>query len=83
MWTQLKADVTGKRITTLDVTEASCLGAAMLACSADTGIALGELLESWVRPVAEVHPDEDRARIYDEKFASYRGLRDKVSEIRL
>ena len=37
--TQLKADVLGRPVTTLAVTEAACLGAAMLACAGHTGVA--------------------------------------------
>jgi xylulokinase len=72
VWTQLKADVIGRPITTLKVTEAGCLGVAMLACAATTGQALADLARRWVKPLATVMPNT--ARCYDEHFARYRAL---------
>jgi chorismate synthase len=40
-WTQLKADVLGRPIVTLNVTEAGCLGAAMLSVQAIKGVEIG------------------------------------------
>ncbi len=72
--TQLKADVLGRPITTLSVSEAGCLGAAMLACSADTGASLHDLVDTWVRPVSVVEPDAQRATLYSSQFAAYKEL---------
>lgn len=72
--TQLKADVLGRPITTLAVTEAGCLGVALLACAAHTGTAPQELVGSWVKPTSVVEPDPRRAKQYEEKFAAYREL---------
>ncbi len=43
---QLKADVLDRPITTLAVTEAGCLGVAMLACAAHTGTPPRELVDN-------------------------------------
>ncbi len=40
------------------------MGAAMLAASADTGVAVRELAAQWVRPVGAVEPDPARAALY-------------------
>jgi len=77
VWTQLKADVTGRPITTLNVTEAGCLGVAMLACAADTGRPVGELARQWVKPVGVFKPRQD----YAEKFARYRELQPILRKI--
>lgn len=77
VWTQLKADVTGRRITTLNVTEAGCLGVALLACAADTGRSVTELARQWVKPVGEFKPRED----YSRQFARYRQLQPALSRI--
>lgn len=69
--TQLKADVLNRPITTLAVTEAGCLGVAMLACAADSGAALSQLVGTWVQPQQIVEPDTARAAIYREHFAAY------------
>jgi len=80
-WTQLKADVLGKPITRLDVTEAGCLGAAMLACAADTRVPLADLARQWVRPVARCDPVPESADWYDRQFAKYRMLYQQISSI--
>jgi xylulokinase len=72
--TQLKADVLGRPITTLAVTEAGCLGVAMLACAADTGARPQELAETWVRTESVVEPEARRAAAYEERFRAYREL---------
>jgi xylulokinase len=72
--TQLKADVLGRPITTLAVTEAGCLGVALLACAAHTGAKPQELVPTWVKPTSVVEPDARRAKQYEEKFAAYREL---------
>jgi len=71
-WTQLKADVIGRPITALNVTEAGCLGVAMLASAAATGQALPDLVRRWVKPKATVMPCA--AGCYAEQFARYREL---------
>ena len=71
-WTQLKADVLGCPITPLNVSEAGCLGVAMLACAATTGQPLGDLARRWVKPQATVSPRA--AGGYDAQFARYREL---------
>jgi xylulokinase len=73
-WTQLKADVMGKPITTLDVTEAGCLGVAMLACAADTGRPVRELAREWVRPAATCRPEPAAAEFYRGRFDAYRRM---------
>ena len=69
--TQLKADVLDRPITTLAVTEAGCLGVALLACAADTGAAPRDLAAAWVKPQDVVEPDPRRAKVYREKSAVY------------
>lgn len=82
-WSQLKADVTGRPVLTLEVTEAGCLGAAMLACHAHTNASIAELASAWVKPVSELPPNAEHAAVYDEKFAAYRDLYSKARELRL
>ena len=77
---QLKADVLGRPITTLAVTEAGCLGVAMLACGADTGISLAQLVQSWVTPQSLVEPDPKRAEFYRQRFGAYKELYPTVRE---
>jgi len=70
-WTQLKADVMNKPISTAAVTEAGCLGVAMLARAAETGEDITALAKQWVRISDVVEPDEPHAAYYGERFESY------------
>jgi xylulokinase len=72
--TQLKVDVLDRPMTTLAVTEAGCLGVALLACAADTGAKPQALVERWVKPQQVVEPDARRAAAYCERFERYQEL---------
>jgi xylulokinase len=74
IWTQLKADVTGKNITTLNITEAGCLGVAMLACAAKTGESIVDLAARWIIPQSIVYPQIEYKELYDKRFKSYKKL---------
>lgn len=74
VWTQLKSNVLNKKITTLDITETGCYGVAMLACSAITGEPVSSIAGRWVNPSAFIEPDERFAKIYSEKFKTYKNL---------
>ena len=72
VWTQIKADATGKRIETTTGAAASALGAAMLA-----GIGAGvygtfaEAVRKTVRLSRSYMPDSDNAKIYNDGYAKY------------
>jgi len=82
IWTQLKADVIGKPITTLNVTEAGCLGVAMLAAAADTGRTVTDLAAEWVKPVSDVHPRDEAADWYTKRFETYKSLYPTLRELK-
>lgn len=73
-WSQLKADVIGKPVTTLNVTEAGCLGVAMLARCAVTGEDVPTLAKRWIRPVSQIAPRPEHAEVYAQRFARYKEL---------
>ncbi|MCL5103163.1 MAG: FGGY family carbohydrate kinase [Armatimonadetes bacterium] len=68
---QLKADVLGIRIRRAAVTEAGCLGAAMLACAAHTGEDVRTIARKWVRITDVIEPDTERASHYNDRFRDY------------
>jgi len=74
VWNQLKADVMDKPITSVAVTEAGCLGAAMLAAAADTGERLETLVAQWVHTGAVFEPNSAHAAWYRERFELYKRL---------
>jgi xylulokinase len=69
---QLKANVIGKPITILDVTEAGCLGVAMLAKAAHTRQSVSQIAKDWIKPVSQVKPEYPD--FYNKKFQSYKSL---------
>jgi xylulokinase len=74
-WLQLKADIFGRPVSSLDVSEAACLGAAMLAGMAVGEFrSLGEATEALVRVTATFEPRPAEAARYDEIYALYRDL---------
>jgi xylulokinase len=70
-WTQLKANVLNKPITTVAVTEAGCLGVAMLAKSSVTGILLEVIVSEWVKTSQTIFPQEEFAAYYEKQFQTY------------
>jgi len=81
-WLQLKADIFGKPVCALDVTEAPCLGAAMAA-----GIAIGDYADEREAVAAAVHvqrvfePDQTRHAQYTERYRVYERLYPSLREI--
>lgn len=69
---QLKADVIGMPITILDVTEAGCMGVAMLAKAAHTRQNVDQIAKNWVKPAAKVIPVNHE--FYNKKFRLYKNL---------
>jgi xylulokinase len=74
IWTQLKADILNKPITTVVVTEAACFAAAMLACSAVTEEPITSLVEKWVQTGEVIEPIPENAKRYTERFKAYTEL---------
>ena len=72
LWLQLKADMYGKKLLSLNTSEAACLGVALLA-----GVAIGEYnsLEEAVRTTIRVRkvftPDLGRQKEYQERLKTY------------
>ena len=81
-WNQLKADVLGKPIVTLGITEAGCLGVSMLARSALTGEALPRLAESWIVAKTQIVPRPEWTEHYSLRFAQYTEMYRLVRQIR-
>lgn len=79
--TQLKANILNKPITTLDVPEAGCKGAAMLAKAAYTKQEATDIAEKWIKPGLTIYPDGQN--LYIDKFNYYKqlypGLKNNIS----
>lgn len=71
---QIKADILGLPLTTMQVAEATCAGAALLA-GAGAGLwGAADAAAAWARPVQTFEPNPRNAACYAERFAIYREL---------
>jgi xylulokinase len=69
---RLKADVIGMPITIPDVTEAGCMGVAMLAMAAHTRQDVSDISKNWVRTGLTIEPKQHD--FYRAKFELYKKL---------
>ena len=81
-WTQLKADITGVDIQAMNVSEAGCLGAAILAGSG-AGILppAAEAAAQLAAPRKNFQPDPARAGVYARGFGIYRRIYEALKPI--
>jgi xylulokinase len=77
---QLKADVTGMPVTIPGVTEAGCMGVAMLAKAAFTQQNVRQIAQEWVRPVSTAEPRQQDH--YKAKFEMYKDLYPVLKQVK-
>ena len=70
IWTQLRADVTGRTVHRPAVAE-SVFGAALLAASGALGEPLGAVIKRMVRIEKSFFPNVSRAALYEERFEEF------------
>lgn len=82
LWLQLKADITGREIATLETTEAGCLGAAMLAATG-TGMFrdVFEAVDAMTRVKKVYVPNKEHYNLYQEKYTIYRNMHPALQSI--
>jgi xylulokinase len=74
-WNQIKADVTGLPVQQMAVSDAACLGAALLgAIGVRAFSGLGSAAQAMVRPATVFEPRQTAVVLYNELFATWRGL---------
>jgi len=74
-WLQLKADIFNRPVLALSVSEAACLGAALLAGAAIREYSdVAEAANQMVRVTKTYEPDPQMAARYDERFEIYRRM---------
>jgi xylulokinase len=80
-WLQLKADITGKLIQSLNINEAGCLAASVIA-----GYGIGkyssieEAINAFVKIKNEYYPNKDQFEYYGKRFESYKKIYPLISE---
>ena len=74
-WLQLKADITGRKVETVSIRDASALGAAIVA-GVSTGVysSFKEAMESIIRVTDNFSPNMERFEIYNEQYQAYRKM---------
>lgn len=82
LWNQIKADVTGKKIATLQVLETGCLGAAILA---SIGIKMYKDVKTASKFMVKIDkifkPNREKCRIYSRLFPIYKETYNRVKHI--
>lgn len=81
-WLQLKANMMGKKIVSLNITEAGTLGVAMLAGTA-AGIynSLEEAVDKLVKIKKEFYPDKEKYQLYQQRFEIYKKIYPGIKNI--
>lgn len=81
LWTQIKADVTGKPIVVPSSDTATALGAAILA-GVGTGVykSFENAVQTTVKPKHEYIPNPQNKQIYDNGYTLYRELYERLRE---
>ncbi len=81
-WLQLKADITGKCVIVPEITEASSLGAAILAgIGAKVFKSIEDALFIYFKPRNRYMPNEDVKKLYDKLYSIYKRLYPTLKEI--
>lgn len=71
VWMQIKADILGVPLTTMRVTEATCMGAALLA---GHGAGLVDVNAPWAKTIRSFEPEREYTGLYEDRFALYKEL---------
>lgn len=81
-WIQLKADIMGIPVASLEVSEATSLGTAILAGAA-AGVypSVESAVEQLVKTKEVFSPDPGKVRTYEERFATYKRIYPAIREI--
>ncbi|MHB0999171.1 MAG: FGGY-family carbohydrate kinase [Armatimonadota bacterium] len=81
-WMQIKADILGVPLTTMRVTESTCMGAAILAGSGKGILDAAETSERWAVPVKTYIPDAGLTAKYMERLAIYKEIYNSLGTAR-
>ncbi|MHB1377079.1 MAG: FGGY-family carbohydrate kinase [Candidatus Humimicrobiaceae bacterium] len=83
-WLQFKADILGRTIQKLDIDEAGCLAAAVLAGRGAQELNSAEdTINSWVKIKKEYEPDLSKKGQYEERYKKFIQAYDKVKDLHL
>jgi xylulokinase len=80
-WLDLKASILDKPVKRMDIDEAGCLAAMMLAGSAIGKFSISEAQENFVKTARQFDPDPVVTRLYRDHYDRYKKIYDLVSEL--
>jgi len=81
-WMQIKANIMDIPIVAMQVSEAACMGAAMLSAVGSGAIdSIDAAVQQWVRPARVYEPSKPNAAKYRERYGIYRRLYDTIKPI--
>ncbi len=81
LWRQIQADVFNREIVTINATEGSAYGAALLAAAGTGGFAsIEEACRACIRVKDRYEPDPGRAQVYSQYYQIYRSLYPKLKD---
>ncbi len=82
VWMQIKSDVLGIPLTTMQVTEGTCMGAAILAGAAAGALDPAVASSEWAKPIRTFTPRSEYAPVYEERFTIYKEIYNSLSAAR-
>jgi len=81
-WLKIRADILGKSIKTLKISEASCLGAAILSgCALGYYSSIDEAARKMVKVKSEIEPDKMFHKRYQKKYQIFKKVYPALKEI--
>lgn len=81
-WMQIKADILQMPLTTMQVAEATCMGAAVLAGSGLGLFDAKQASQKWAAPIRTFEPDSGKSSLYEDRFAIYKELYNSLGAAR-
>ena len=81
LWRQIQADVFNREMITINATEGSAYGAALLAATGTGGFqSVEEACRACIRVTERCEPNPARARLYEQYYSVYRSLYPRLKE---
>jgi len=81
-WMQMKADILGVPLVRMQVTEATCMGAAMLAGQGLGMLDAARAQSEWSIPIKAFEPRTQNTTLYEDRFALYKELYNSLGAAR-
>lgn len=81
-WMQIKSDILGVPLTTMQVTEATCMGTAILAGGGVGILDPAKASAEWAKQIKSFEPKKENVQQYEDKFAIYKEIYNSLAKAR-